>query len=71
MSSPDGHATSGLKRVLQYLKGTVDVRIRYERCRQSEDNALPECVHSDFAGGRDEDFSTTGYIFYLAGEPID
>lgn len=53
-----------LKRVLRYLKGTVDLKLSYKRCAYN--NILCGYVDSDWGGSDSNDRkSTTGYLFKL------
>lgn len=54
------------KRVLRYLKGTIDYKIRYS----AEDDCLTAYVDSDWAGDTSDRRSNTGYVAVLAGGPI-
>lgn len=53
-----------LKRVLRYLKGTIDLKLVYVRC--DYDDILCGFVDSDWGGGDSTDRkSTTGYLFKM------
>lgn len=53
-----------LKRVLRYLRGTIDLKLTYRRC--DFDNLLCGYVDSDWGGHDSSDRkSTTGYLFKL------
>lgn len=53
-----------LKRVMRYLKGTVDLKLTYKQCNYN--NILSGYVDSDWGGGDASDRkSTTGYLFKL------
>ncbi|CAK9800955.1 Retrovirus-related Pol polyprotein from transposon TNT 1-94 [Anthophora plagiata] len=54
------------KRVLRYLKGTVEYGLVFERDKQD----LTGFVDSDWANDMDDRVSYTGYIFKLAGAAI-
>ncbi|KAL5761520.1 hypothetical protein ACOSP7_005729 [Xanthoceras sorbifolium] len=49
------------KRILRYLKGTLDFGIWYEK----SDGKLVGYVDSDWAGSLDDSKSTTGFVFSL------
>lgn len=55
------------KRVLRYLKATIDYTIVY---RASEPGYISGYCDADYAGDIIKAKSTTGYIFILAGGPI-
>lgn len=54
------------KRVLRYLKGTVDCGINYEK----KSEYLVAYSDSDWGGDKNDRKSNTGYVVYLAGGPI-
>ncbi len=59
------------KHALRYLKGTVELGIRYTRvltrlqARNQSLNALHGLSYSDFAGCKDTSHSTIGYIILM------
>ncbi len=61
------------KYVLRYLKGTIDLRIRYTRdlarlhVRDQQLNVLYALLDSDFAGCKDTFCSTSGYMILMNG----
>jgi hypothetical protein len=65
--NPSPSHWSAVKRILRYLKGTLDVGISYGL---SKDNELIGFCDSDFAGDVDTRKSTTGFVFMLNGGPI-
>lgn len=54
------------KRVLRYLKGTIDVGLFY----RSEDNSMKGYADADWAGSKDDRRSYTGYAFLVAGGAV-
>lgn len=50
-----------LKRVLRYIKGTLDVKLIYKKCNYKE--KLVGYVDADWANNETDRRSTTGYIF--------
>lgn len=56
-----------VKRVLRYIKGTTEYRLKYG---SSNDDALIGFSDSDWAADLDERRSTTGYVFTLYGGAI-
>ena len=54
------------KRVLRYLKGTINYRIEYTK----EKDCLTGYVDSDWGGDTINRRSNTGYVTYLSGGPI-
>jgi hypothetical protein len=62
MAAPkEGHLLAA-KRILRYLKGTMNFGIFYKR---SSDNTLKGYTDSDFAGDLDGGKSTSGYVFMM------
>lgn len=57
------------KRILAYLKGTMDHGIVYRQV-SSEENVLVAFSDADFAGNIDDRRSTTGNIFIINGGPV-
>lgn len=57
------------KRILRYLKGTIDYCLRYEK-RGEEQFNLIGFVGADWAGDPIDRKSFTGYLFKLGGNPI-
>ena len=55
------------KRILRYVKETVDYGILYDG---SNELPLTGYSDSDFAGDRDDRRSTTGYVYVMAGGPV-
>ena len=55
------------KRILRYVKETVDYGILYDG---SNELPLTGYSDSDFAGDRDDRRSTTGYVYVLAGGAV-
>ena len=62
----EAHLTA-IKRILRYLKGTVNLSLDYQK---TEDGKLIEYLDSDYAGDLDDRHSTTGNIFPMSGGPI-
>ena len=58
---------TAVKRILRYLKGTLDIVIKY---RAESNEVLMGFCDSDFAGDPDTRRSTTGYVFTLNGGPV-
>lgn len=56
-----------VKRVLRYIKGTIDVKLTY---RKDETGEIIGYCDADWAGDRNERRSTTGYVFQLQGGAI-
>ncbi|XP_024163997.1 uncharacterized mitochondrial protein AtMg00810-like [Rosa chinensis] len=63
MEHPTEHHLSAAKRVLRYLKGTIDFGIFYKKGEMSE---LVGFTDSDYAGDLDDRRSTSGYVFMLS-----
>ena len=56
------------KRVLTYLKGTLDFGLIYEK--GLKDLYMIGYSDSDFAGDVEDKKSTSGHVFFLGGLPI-
>jgi hypothetical protein len=56
-----------VKRVMRYLKGSIDMKIKYSVDRQHE---LFGYCDSDWAADKDQRRSTTGFVFLMNGSPI-
>ena len=67
MAKPNNEHWSAAKRVLRYLKGTLDVGIVY---RKSDNFELVGYSDADWAGCVDSRKSTSGYVFMLGGNVI-
>ena len=61
----EAHLTAA-KRILRYLKGTLNLAIKF----QKSDEALVGYSDADWAGDLDDHHSTTGNLFLMAGGPI-
>ena len=66
-SSPNQSHLTAAKRILRYLKGTLNLAIRYQKL---EDEELIGYTDADWAGDLDDRHSTTGNIFMMGGGPI-
>ena len=62
----EAHLTA-VKRILRYLKKTVDLAIKYEK---KEDTVLVGYSDADWAGDQDDRHSTTGNLFVMSGSPV-
>ena len=62
----EAHLTA-VKRILRYLKGTINIGVRYER---SADDSLIGFSDADWAGDMDDRHSTTGNLFLMSGGAI-
>ena len=63
----EAHLTA-VKRIFHYLKGTINLGIKYER---SADNHLVGFSDADWAGDMDDRHSTTRYLFLMSGAVIN
>ena len=61
----EAHLTAA-KRILRYLKGTLNLAIKF----QKSDEALVGYSDAGWAGDLDDRHSTTGNLFLMAGGPI-
>ena len=66
-SKPSEAHLTAVKRILQYLKGTVDLAMKYHK---SEDGSLIGYSDADWGGDSDDRHSTTGNLFLMAGGAI-
>lgn len=62
MEKPTKMHLQAVKRIYRYLKGTVELGIRYRRCGEG---SLVAFADSDYAGDVDDRKSTSGYLFML------
>ena len=66
-ANPDASHLTAVKRILRYLKGTVNIALKYEK---SVSGALIGYSDADWAGDQDDRRSTTGNIFLLSGGAV-
>lgn len=67
MEAPTVTHLKAAKRILRYLKGTVDYGLFYS---SSEEFQLIGYSDSDFAGDLDDRKSTTGFVFFMGSNAI-
>ena len=67
-SCPTEAYLTAVKRIFCYLKGTIDICIKYER---STDNSLVGFSDTDWAGDINDTHSTTGNLFMMYGAAVD
>lgn len=67
MASPNELHMHAAKRVLRYLKGTVELGVFYKR---GDVKDLVAYTDSDYAGDIDDRRSTSGYVFLLSGGAV-
>ena len=63
----EAHLTA-VKRIFRYLKGSINLGIKYER---SADNRLVGFSDADWGGDMDDRHSTTGNLFVMSGAAIN
>lgn len=68
MSNPGRDHWSGVKWLLRYVKGSLEVGLKFTA--GSNKVGITGFVDSDFAGDLDKRRSSTGYLFMLCGGPI-
>jgi hypothetical protein len=68
MSKPSKEHWMGVKRILRYLKGTINYGIKYSS--DKEDKDLVGFSDSDWAGDVDTRISTSGYVFQICNGAI-
>ena len=66
-ADPNAAHLTAVKRILRYLKGTLNLVLKYER---SESGALIGFSDADWAGDQDDRHSTTGNVFLLGGGAV-
>ena len=66
-SNPQKDHWTALKRVLRYLKGTINIGILY---KQDDSDKCIGYSDADWAGDTSDRKSTSGYIFMFSGGPI-
>lgn len=69
LENPDNIAIQNVKRTLNYLKGTQDLKIKYTRA-DTDIIKLEAYSDADYAGDTKDRKSTTGYIIFMSGGPI-
>ena len=62
----EAHLTA-VKRIHHYLRGTINLRLRYER---SADDSLIGFSDADWARNMDDQHSNTGNLFVMSGGAI-
>lgn len=62
---PNTETWTYMKRVLRYLKGTLDQKLTYDR--NISENALYGYVDADWGSDKQDRKSTTGYVYYIYG----
>uniref|UniRef100_A0A251SEE8 Putative reverse transcriptase, RNA-dependent DNA polymerase n=1 Tax=Helianthus annuus TaxID=4232 RepID=A0A251SEE8_HELAN len=67
MEAPKRSHWEAAKRILKYVKGTLDQGITYSKGGKQK---LIGFSNSDYAGNVDDSKSTSGYIFHLGSGPI-
>jgi hypothetical protein len=67
-NDPQREDLTAIKRILRYIKGTIDIGLIYQRI--NEELKLSAYSDSDWAGDKLTRRSTTGMVFMLAGAPI-
>lgn len=66
-SSPNQQHMTAVKRIMRYLKGTIDMKLKY---MMSSDNLITGYADADWAGDQDTRKSTSGNVFMYARGPI-
>ncbi|XP_057989121.1 secreted RxLR effector protein 161-like [Hevea brasiliensis] len=67
MANPTKLHLAVIKRVLRYLKGTIDYGVFYRRGRE---NCFVGFTDSNYAGDMVDSKSTSGYVFLLSGGAV-
>ncbi|KAL4271938.1 hypothetical protein GQ457_13G028490 [Hibiscus cannabinus] len=66
MANPCREHWNAVKRILRYIKGSLNVAL----CYGGSDFLISGYVDSDYAGDLDKSKSTTGYVFTIAGGAV-
>ncbi len=66
-ANPNAAHLTAVKRILRYLKGTLNLALKYER---SDSGTLIGYSDADWAGDQDDRRSTTGNVFLLGGGAV-
>ena len=66
-SNPNEAHLTAVKRIMRYLKGTIDIALYYKK---TEDGVLVGYSDADWAGDQDDRHSTTGNLFLMTGDAI-
>ena len=66
-SCPTETHLTAVKRIFRYLKGTIDLSLKFGR---SASQTLMGFTDADWAGDRDDRHSTTGNLFMMSGGAI-
>ena len=69
MEQPTTEHWAGLKRVLRYVNGTVNLGLIYDKKQKSEES-LTGYSDSDYAGDLNDRKSTSSMVFFLGNMPI-
>ena len=69
VSNPNLEHILAIKKILRYLKGTLNYGIKYSKYSKNSEY-LSGYSDSDYAGEKTEYKFTSGYIFYLVNGPI-
>lgn len=67
MEQPTKTHLHAAKKILRYLKGTVDYGVFYKTGGKTE---IVAYMDSDYAGDLDDRKSTSGYVFLLSSDAI-
>ena len=71
MEKPQECHLIAVKRVLRYIKGTIDHDVLLpKKSKNNSDVEVHGYTDSNFCGDQDEKKSITGYIFMIEGAPI-
>ena len=69
-SRPSKEHWVAVKRILRYLKGTINYGLMYSRSSKSDDKMMIGYSDADWAGDVNDRKSTSGYLFMVSGAPI-
>ncbi|XP_058734028.1 secreted RxLR effector protein 161-like [Vicia villosa] len=70
MSEPRASHMKAARRILRYLKGSIDYGILFRRDSEDREATITCYSDADWGGDEEDRRSTTGYFFQVFGAPI-
>ena len=70
MQKPKVSHLAATKRILRYLKGTIDYGILFPADDKGKECKLVGYMYSSWCSDAEDRKSTTGYVFMLGGAPV-
>ena len=68
MKTPTSDHLSAAKRILRYVKGTLEYGLRYLKCQLQD--ALIRYSDNDFAGDMNDRKSTSEHVFFMGSSIV-